>query len=136
MLLNSITQMELTDCYNCTGAKTYIECGFPIYGCLLCKQYGNGIGKLQKEYRHKSVQIKDDDGNVHVFDPPLYTCLFCKDSKKVPYRIWDKELQNNSSDHGSSIMPRGLVACQSCDQENHKKDVEKAYQDYYANKKK
>ena len=129
---------KYTNCYNCTGANIHLLCGFPQPGCLLCRTYGDGVGKLLVAYRHISVEITTENYGVtqtHKFSPPSYECLTCKDTKKFKYRIWDDALVDNGcSDHGEHNMPKFAVACHKCLPEQHETEFETAKKNYFKNK--
>ena len=108
-------------CYNCTGANTMMMCGFPEFGCALCKTHGLGFGKLFASYRDKTVII---DGQTYI--PPSYSCLFCKDKKVTKRTIWDNRLTDDSwSDHGEHAMPRVVLPCSECLPDEFKEQYER-----------
>jgi len=104
---------EFTEgCYNCFGNT---ECGIPMPGCLLCRTYGNSFGQLKKEYRFKSVTIKDKKGKSHIFTPPSYKCLMCKDLGVFDKQVWVSSMATDScSDNGLHLMPVIKVPCCIC----------------------
>lgn len=130
---------EYTKCYNCTGANMHMMCGFPQAGCILCQTYGDGAGNLLKEYRYRTVTITADDykgdPKTHTFVPPTYSCLTCKDTKVYHYQIWDKDLEDECSDHGAHNMPNANVACHKCLPTEHETEYEAAKKNYFNNKK-
>jgi hypothetical protein len=119
---------DYADCYNCTGDKALYECGFPMYGCELCRAYGNGEGKLKKEFRDKKVQIEDTyngEKRTVTFTPPSYSCTTCRDTHTAKYDIWvDKLIDYNCSDPGHK-MPRVDLPCHLCNKEEYTKEKEK-----------
>jgi hypothetical protein len=111
-----------TLCYGCRGANETTECGYPMWGCLLCETYGDRHGNLLVEYRHKEVII-----NGQTFKPPTYTCLFCKDTKVYDYQVYIESLQDDMwSDGGLHNMPLVKVACHSCCHVQYEKQYEEA----------
>ncbi len=132
---------EYTDCYGCTGAKTQIMCGWPMSGCLLCKTYGDNMGKLKKEFRHKTVEVRyvDHKGTeqVKTFVPPSYSCTMCEDKKVAKYMFCDDDLrQPMCSDGGLHNMPRVTIACHKCcSEEEHNTQMEAEKAKYFAAKK-
>jgi len=115
---------EYVDCYNCTGANALSMCGFPFFGCLLCETYGNGGGRLLKQYRNQTVEIKHrtDKGvlTTKQFVPPNYSCLFCKDTHLASYTIWvDSLVDDGCSDHGEHNMPREKLPCHRYQEKEH-----------------
>jgi hypothetical protein len=118
----------LTQCYGCRGANEILECGFPMWGCLLCKTYGDGCGNLLIEYRYREVII---DGQTFV--PPQYECLFCKDTKVYDYQVYVESLKDDMwSDGGLHNMPTVKVACHSCCNMEHEKQYEDAKSKVFA----
>lgn len=117
---------QYTACYNCTGHKTFFECGVPIYGCALCKKYGNSFGEMLQQYRYVSVKI-----NGIKYTPPKYTCLECQDTKQYYYRFCDEDLYDLSwSDSGYHNWPKPQLACCQCCKEQHEKELVKIKEEY------
>jgi len=120
----------LVDCYNCCGGNTRTECGLPLFGCELCEMCGDGKGHIYSKYRSIPITI----GN-QIFTPPTYSCLWCKDTKKATYSIWDPDLVNSSwSDHGAHNMPQVMVACRACMEKEHQVEYENAKTNYFNSK--
>jgi hypothetical protein len=115
----------IVPCYNCTGANTFHDYGFPMYGCDLCRNYGKGGGKLFKKYRHAEIVI-----NGKTYIPPIYKCLECKDTEKIMYRFWDNRLIDSCSDRGSRSMPRVEITCKICNKKKHEKELKEAREHY------
>jgi hypothetical protein len=90
-------------------------CGMPFRpGCKLCQKYGNGHGKLLKEYGNIEVNI---DGKI--YKPK---CHFFKGKKAAEYTVWDDRLVIEScSDRGAHAMPRIICPCHVCDKDNYEK---------------
>ena len=125
--------MALVDCYNCfVNMKT--ECGMPDMGCLLCRTYGNGLGEIKSEYRHKSVEILDN-GVLVKFVPPTYSCLLCKDTKVYEYQIYDPDLVDDSYSEPVLNTPHIKCACGACCNDQHQIDYAAAKAKYMASKK-
>ena len=116
-----MNETNLTPCYNCTGDKTRYMCGVaPIYGCFLCKKYGDGKGKILTEYRHQKVKVLNYEGIEVEMDPPTYECTTCKDTLQATYRIWVEKLRDKMiSDNGWGKMPRVQLPCDKCKNEEH-----------------
>ena len=112
----------LVDCYNCRGANTRLMCGFAMYGCDLCKTYGDGSGHIYSKFRNIEVVI---NGKKYV--PPAFSCLECQDTKKSKYTIWDSTLANDRwSDYGAHNMPKVTVACRRCEWTKHESELKDA----------
>jgi hypothetical protein len=96
-------------------------CGVaPIYGCFLCKKYGDGKGKILTEYRHQKVKVLNYEGIEVEMDPPTYECTTCKDTLQATYRIWVEKLRDKMiSDNGWGKMPRVQLPCDKCKNEEH-----------------
>lgn len=130
---------DYVSCYNCTGSKAHIMCGFPMHGCRLCEAHGDGHGNLLKEFRYRTVEVPylDADGVEQIlkFEPPAYSCLWCKDTKKVMRKIWDPELvMRGCSDGGDHRMPRFEVACHTCCPEQSEAELRSAKLTYFTAK--
>ncbi|AYV84879.1 MAG: hypothetical protein Hyperionvirus48_4 [Hyperionvirus sp.] len=125
-------------CYNCTGANTKTWCcGSVLIGCILCKTHGTGDGKLLIEFSKIAVTIADGAGlgETQTFQPPAYSCLHCKDSKKMTYTIYDPAIAEQepvSTDFNDSLMPRVEVSCHGCLPDQYKIEVDQAKMKYFA----
>lgn len=98
-------------CYNCNGINTIFQLGEPVYGCLLCKTYGDGNGNIKIEMRNKAVEIEG-----MYFRPPKYVCIFCRDTKIQTKKVWIDNLKEPSySDKGWCKMPITQMTCKNCE---------------------
>lgn len=64
--VSTIQSVEYVDCYNCTGANVN------TYGCILCKTYGNGFGKLDKSFSNQKLVLVEN-GQIITMTPPIST---------------------------------------------------------------
>src|SRR5579872_6437832 len=120
----------LVDCYNCRGQNTRIMCGMLQFGCALCEICGDGQGHIYSKYRTIPVTIGE-----HTFTPPTCSCLWCQDTKKALYSIWDPELEDSGcSDRGAHNMPKVEVACRACMKNEHEVEYENAKTNYFNSK--
>jgi hypothetical protein len=103
-------------CYNCTGANMRSTCGFPMFGCVLCKTYGDGKGNLLEEYYNEEVKITVGK-TEQVFTPPNYKCLECKDSFVVMYEIYDEDCVDDGCSDPCAFMPKVKARCEECNPE-------------------
>lgn len=130
------TPDNYVDCYNCTGANTHIECGFPSYGCELCRKHGNSRGLLLREFATSPVTISFPDGTL-TFEPPPYSCMVCKDKKTFNAKIWDPVIAKKEpicSDNNDHLMPKVEVACYKCMRSQYEKEFDAAKKTYFASR--
>lgn len=121
---SSSENKELVNCYNCAVR----EYGWrDVRGCILClAPYGNGQGKLFKEFRDKVLTVKGEDGKDVKFDPPSYSCTFCKDTKKFKY--WIKYPMGDSmiGCGGRNFDRQEELTCRWCSLAQHEADMKEA----------
>lgn len=126
---NNESTNNLTECYNCNGANTRLQCGFHMFGCQLCLTHGDGHGKIFKEFRHKEVTAIINGKEYH-FTPPVYQCIWCKDKKNKKIKLWDKNFESIATDGGLHQMPEITTVCHVCHEEEYEESYEMAVQEY------
>lgn len=111
---------NMTPCYNCNGAKTDFMCSMPIMGCVLCRTYGDGEGNMLKKYRYRELEIEGIK-----LSPPMVTCIWCNDSKKIERNIWDHRMidDEDQSDFAERYMPLVILPCFKCQNDQYEKDL-------------
>ena len=108
-------------------SKQYVECyncaiPYPIhdshFGCILCRRYGDGKGRIEKRYMNKCIFFTENNIR-YCFYPFPFLCLWCKDTLKTTYPIWhDEDLKYVE------------VTCHKCDEDTHLKEFGKAVLDF------
>ncbi|AYV77916.1 MAG: hypothetical protein Edafosvirus2_95 [Edafosvirus sp.] len=123
-----MSTIQYVDCYNCNGANTKYNCGVASFGCTLCKYYGDNNGKLLKIYNNLTLIIPED-GNNYKFQPPDYKCIYCKDSLKAKYPLFDENINKTSLAHISpdennpfNFWPYVEISCHICLKDDHKNE--------------
>jgi len=131
-VLKQSEQKETVDCYACMDKLWH-----PMQGpmCILCvSPRGNGWGGLYKEYRNQVVTVTNKDDKTVVFDPPSYSCVLCKDTKKSKYWIDDPNILPGLPMPMDGCPTVGdeatTLSCHRCMKEQHKIDYKKVQQTY------
>lgn len=113
--MEAVNLQELLPCYNCIEHPR-ILCGMYQLGCILCRKYGDGRGKLYGCYNPKTEQliVSKDDGTEFVFKHPGYDCIYCKDTRKTETKLHISEFLDETYSNPFHDMPIILLPCTCC----------------------
>lgn len=134
MAAEAKNNLDYVDCYNCTGAKMFYECGVAMPGCTLCRTHGDRWGKLLSQFSKHLITITNTNGKTETFTPPSYSCLQCKDTKKSTYQIWDKnlaKLEPIEIDGNARLMPKVEISCHKCMKTQYDIEHAEATKEYF-----
>lgn len=110
-------------CYNCTVSPMSM-CGFPLFGCDLCKKFGDGNGNLYSIHNPKTSKlVVNVNGVDKVFQHPPYDCLRCKDTKYAERDLFFEELVDRGYSDSCHLMPTVHIPCHLCSGMN-KQEIE------------
>jgi len=140
-IANTPASCEYVNCYNCTCINIKFNCGTPLFGCVLCKKYGNMEGLLLKSFSEQIIKF-EDNGISYIFEPPKYSCMHCKDTKIIETAYSDGDIMQSSLcnlftdiNNPFNFLQCSELPCHKCLPEEYKLIAKKELYNYEEKKK-